>query len=101
MITCQQCQTRFHADYQQGYPGHCDPPSALLTYAVLLSAAAGVVGLISLFALRTVMLTLAGSLLAGAVLSLSHIGECRRVWEETGGGICPKCNHKNDVKWYS
>jgi hypothetical protein len=35
------------------------------------------------------------------LLSVSGIPQARRTCEHAGGGICPACGHKNEVKWYS
>ncbi len=55
MITCEKCQKKFLANYQQGYPGHCDPPSSLIAYAVLFTVIAIVCGIAGIFVIRTVM----------------------------------------------
>jgi asparagine N-glycosylation enzyme membrane subunit Stt3 len=89
------------ADYQQGYPGHCDPPSSLITYAILFISVAIVFGIIGLFVFRAVMLPIGFLFIYGALLSLSGIPEARRVCERSGGGICPACGHENPVKWNS
>jgi len=101
MITCEKCQKKFMADYQQGYPGHCDPPSSLIAYAVLFTVAAVVCGIVGIFIFRTVMFVLGCASIAGALLSLLNIPEARRVCEQSGGGVCPSCGHKNEVKWNS
>ena len=100
-MTCVKCQTRFPADQNQGYPGHCDPPSSLIAYSVLFTLAAALFGVIGIFVVRTVMFALSVGFVAGALMSLGNIPEARRVCEQHGGGICPSCGHKNEVKWYS
>jgi len=90
------------ADYQQGYPGHCDPPSSLIAYAVLFVVVATVCGIVGIFVFRSVMLLIIGcAFVGGALLSLFHIPEARRVCEQSGGGVCPSCGHKNEVRWTS
>jgi len=101
MITCEKCRAEFMADRYIGYPGHCDPPNSLLAYAILFGVAAVIFGIISIFAARMIMVGCAAAFLAGALLSLLHIPEARRLCDESGGGICPSCGHKNEVKWYS
>ncbi len=101
MITCNNCQKKFMADHQQGYPGHCDPPSSLITYAVMFTIVALVCGVIGIFVFRAVMLVIACALVAGALLSLLNIPEARRLCEQSGGGACPSCGHKNEVRWNS
>jgi len=101
MITCGKCQKKFMADYQQGYPGHCDPPSSLIAYAVLFTVVAVVCGTIGIFVFRAVMFVSGCAFIAGALLSLLNIPEARRVCEQSGGGVCPACGHKNEVKWNS
>src|SRR5688572_8756240 len=101
MITCGKCQKKFMADYQQGYPGHCDPPSSLMTYAVLFTVVAMVCGVVGIFIFRAVMFVLGGGFIVGALMSLLNISEARRVCEQSGGGVCPSCGHKNEVRWNS
>jgi hypothetical protein len=100
-MTCEKCHARFIADQNQGYPGHCDPPSSLIAYAVLFVIVAAVLGIIGVFVLRTIMFAVAAAFVMGALLSLSNIPEARRVCEQNNGGICPSCGHHNEVKWYS
>jgi hypothetical protein len=101
MITCEACKKTFMADYQQGWPGHCDPPSSLISYAVSFAAIAIVCGIVGVYVFRTAMLVLACAFSAGTLLSLFNIPEARRVCEQSGGGVCPSCGHKNQVKWNS
>jgi hypothetical protein len=54
-----------------------------------------------IFIFRPVMFVLGGAFAVGALLSLSQIPEARRVCQQSGGGICPFCGHKNEVKWNS
>ena len=89
------------ADHCQGYPGHCNPPASLLAYAGLFMVAASMCAVVGLFAIRRVMFTIAVALMVGAAMSLGGIPESRRVCERSGGGICPSCGQKNEVKWYS
>jgi hypothetical protein len=105
MITCEKCQTEFSAHGVQGYPGGTDPPGSHIVYAVFFAVAGIICGVVGIFLrillLRTTMFALAVALIAGALLSLSAIPEARRICERAGGGICPACGHKNEVKWYS
>jgi hypothetical protein len=89
------------ADYQQSYPGHCDPPSALVAYAILFTLVAVLCGVIGVFVFRAAMFSFAGAFMVGALLSLTGIPEARRVCEQSGGGICPSCSYKNEVAWNS
>jgi len=100
-MTCEKCQTEFPADQNQGYPGHCDPPSSLIAYAVLFASVAGVLGVIGIFFLRTFMLVAGGALLIGALVSLANIPESQRVCERHDGGVCPSCKHRNKIRWNS
>jgi hypothetical protein len=101
MITCDKCKTQFRADYTQGYPGHCDPPTSLLAYSILFL----VVGLIcigiGIFILRLVMFSVALAFAGGALMSLTSIPEARRVCERSGGGVCPACGTQSPVTWRS
>ncbi len=101
MVTCEKCQKKFMADYQQGYPGHCDPPSSLIAYAVLFAILAVVCGIIGIFVFRTIMFAIGCAFVGGALLSLFNIAEARRVCEQSGGGVCPSCGHKNEIRWNS
>ena len=101
MITCEKCQHEFMADYQQGYPGHCDPPSSLISYAVLFLVIAGLLGVVGYWIRSPVLFAVLGAFVAGAFDSLTSIPEARRVCESSGGGVCPSCGHKNQVKWTS
>jgi len=100
-MTCEKCHTKFPADQNQGYPGHCDPPSSLITYAVLFTVVAAVFGLIGIFIVRMFMFVLGCAFLAGALMSLFNIPEARRVCEQHAGGVCPSCKHRNKVRWNS
>ncbi len=101
MITCEKCKAEFRADHNQGYPGHVDSPGEHVAYAVLFS----IVGLlllgIGIFALRRIMFTLGFSCLAGALFSLAAVPGARKHCEAAGGGVCPSCGQKNEVKWNS
>jgi len=100
-MTCEKCHTKFPADQNQGYPGHCDPPSSLIAYAVLFTLVAAVFGLIGIFVFRMVMFVLAGAFLVGALMSLANIPEAREVCERHDGGVCPSCKHRNKIRWNS
>ena len=100
-MTCEKCNARFPADQNQGYPGHCDPPSSLIVYAVLFTLVAVVFGVIGIFFLRTFMFLIGAAFLGGALISLTHIPEARRVCERHNGGVCPSCGHRNKVRWNS
>lgn len=101
VMTCEKCQAKFAADRNQGYPGHCDPPSALIAYAVLFTLVAAMFGLLGIFFLRLFMFVMGGAFLGGALMSLAGIPEARDVCERTDGGVCPSCGHRNKVKWNS
>jgi len=100
-MTCEKCHTKFPADQNQGYPGHCDPPSSLIAYAVLFAAVAAVFAVIGIFWFRKILFVAGGVFLFGALLSLTHIPEARRVCERHDGGLCPSCGHRNKVRWNS
>jgi len=93
-MKCEKCQAEFMADQNQGYPGHYDPPSSLIAYAVFFTLVAALFGVIGIFVLQTVMFAIVAAFLAGVLLSLWNIPEARSVCEQTGGGICPSCGHK-------
>lgn len=84
-MTCEKCLANFPADQNQGYPGHCDPPSALIAYAVFFAIVAAVFGVMGIFFLRTVMLAVGGAFLVGALVSLGSIPEAQRVCERSDG----------------
>ena len=100
-MTCEKCNREFAADQNQGYPGHCDPPSSLIAYAVLFALVAAVFGACGIFFWRTFMFTIGGAFLAGTLVSLAYIPEARRVCERHDGGVCPACGHRNKVRWDS
>src|SRR5690348_12615158 len=100
-MTCEKCNTKFEADQNQGYPGHCDPPSSLIAYAILFTLVAVVFGVIGTFFLRTLCFIIGGAFLGGAVISLANIPEARRVCEQHDGGVCPSCKHRNKIRWNS
>ena len=89
------------ADRNIGYPGHCDPPGSLLTYAAVFGIVAVLCAAAALFMFRNVMLALAAAFLYGALASFSKIPESQRVCEQSGGGNCPVCGHGNKVTWRS
>ena len=101
MITCEKCGSQFMADRNISLPGHCDPPGSFLAYSAVFGVVSALCATIAVFALRSVMLVLAGSFLVGAMISLSRIREARRVCEQSGGGVCPSCGYANKVTWYS
>ena len=101
MITCENCRTEFSAHGTQAYPGGTDPPASHIVYAVLFGAAGIVCLVVALFVFRTAMLALGIAAIVGALFSLSAIPEARRVCEQAGGGVCPSCGHRNEVKWNS
>jgi hypothetical protein len=100
-MTCEKCHAKFEADQNQGYPGHCDPPSSLIAYAVLFTLVAAVFGLIGIFVFRMFMFVLGGAFIVGALMSLANIPEARRVCEQHDGGVCPSCGHRNEIRWNS
>jgi hypothetical protein len=101
MITCERCQTEFTAHGVQGYPGGTDPPASHITYALVFGIAGVTCLTVALFAFRTVMLALGIAGIVGALFSLSAIPEAREICDRAGGGVCPSCGHRNEVKWYS
>jgi hypothetical protein len=101
MITCEKCKTEFSAHGVQGYPGGTDPPGSHVVYAVLCGVAGLACLTVGLFVFRTVMFALAIGAIVGALFSVSSIPEARGICEQAGGGVCPSCGHKNEVKWYS
>lgn len=100
-MTCEKCHAKFAVDRNQGYPGHCDPPSALIAYAFVCALVAAVFGVLGVFFFRLFMFVLSGAFFVGALLSLLGIPEARDVCEQTGGGVCPSCGYRNKVRWNS
>ena len=101
MITCEKCRSQFAADRNIGYPGHCDPPNALLTYSVAFGIVAAACAAVGVFAFRGVMFSVAAAFLFGALAALIRVREARELCERSGGGNCPSCGHANQVTWHS
>jgi len=101
MITCEKCRTEFSAHGTQAYPGGTDPPASHIVDAVFFGVAGVGCLVVALFVFRIAMLGLGIAAILGALFSLSAIAEARRVCEQAGGGVCPSCGHRNEVKWYS
>jgi hypothetical protein len=89
------------ADHTQGYPGHVDPPGSLVTYAGLFAIVSIGCFLLGQFYFRAAMFLLGLAFIAGALMSLMFVPRARRFCEQHGGGVCPSCGHKNQVRWNS
>lgn len=100
-MTCEKCNHRFPADQNQGWPGHCDPPSKLIAYAKWFTLIAVICGALGLYFRIKFMVVFGWLFLVGAGYSLMHISEARDVCERHDGGVCPSCGHRNKVTWTS
>lgn len=101
MIVCEKCHTEFQADHTQGYPGHVDPPGSLLRYCVIFLSIGLVSFIAGLFARSIILAILGFACVGGSVVALMDVPQARRECERMGGGTCPQCGHKNEVKWNS
>ncbi len=101
MIACAKCRTEFEADYAIGYPGHVDAPGSYLAKAILCGYVAVGCGAASFLIFQQVLRAVALAFVLGGIISLAYIPQARSHCERSGGGVCPSCGHKNEVKWNS
>ena len=100
-MKCTNCCKDFAVDRHVGYPGHVDPPGSYAAYIVICLVLLVIFGALYLVFDHLWMLYVAG--LAGfvAMMSFFQIGEAKRVCADSGGDVCPHCEHKNVLTWRS